>query len=145
MEKAYSILLAVIVGVSVALQGSINAELGKYTNSKIAALFSFLVGTIILLGINLFSNNIKTIGNVFKAPPYLVVGGILGVIIVFFTIKVMPVLGAGATLSIIVITQVITGIAIDHFGLFGVDKQPLTVVKAVGVALLFIGVRLIVK
>ncbi|MCG8500455.1 MAG: DMT family transporter [Firmicutes bacterium] len=145
MSKSYAIVMALIVGVCISIQAPINAGLGKIMPAKTAALHSFLTATIILVLMNVFSGELSMYGNITKIHPVYWTGGLLGLGIVFLTIKVIPVLGMSTAFSIFVAVQLIMSIFIDHFGILGVPRSPVSILKVVGVVLLFISVRLILK
>ena len=48
-------------------------------------------------------------------------------------------IGVAAATTAIIVGQVGTALAIDHFGCFGLEKIPFTWIKAVGVACLALG------
>lgn len=145
MTKLYGIMMAVVVGMCISLQAPINTGLGKVITPKAAALHSFLTGTVILLFMNIFFGDLSAYLNIAKVQPIYWIGGLLGVGIVFLTIEVIPILGTGASFSIFVAVQLITGILIDHFGVLGVPRSPVGALKMAGIILILIGVRLVVK
>ncbi|MFD3156664.1 DMT family transporter [Haloimpatiens sp. FM7330] len=145
MDKTHAVIIAVIIGVCMGLQAPINACLGKYVNVKNAALHSFMTSFSLMLLVVLFTGNIKEYVNVTKASPIYLIGGVLGIIIVFFSIKIVPVLGTASAFSIFVSIQLITGALINHFGILGIDRIPITPVKIIGILFLIIGVNLVIK
>ena len=48
-------------------------------------------------------------------------------------------LGTGMTIILLLIGSTVGGLFVDQFGLFGVDKKPLHVTKAVGVLVMVVG------
>lgn len=134
-----------VIGVCVALEPTVNSGLGKVITPRLASLHSFLVGVVLIVLINIFSGGFKEYRFIAKSPPYLWIGGILGVIIVYLGAKVTPLLGVASTVTIMVAVQLIAGILIDQFGLFGVAKVPAGMSRVAGAALMVIAVKLIVK
>lgn len=145
MEKTYGIIMAVIVGICLGTQPAINAVLGKSITPKIAAFHSVLTSTVIMLTIILVSGNFKEYANIKNVPPLYWIGGTFGIVIVFLSIKVVPILGAASALSIFVSLHVITGAVLSHFGLFGVTKSPIDFVRLFGIILILIGVKIVVR
>ncbi|MCY6369279.1 DMT family transporter [Clostridium ganghwense] len=145
MNKFYSIILALCIGICLAVQAPINANLGKVINAKNAALNSVLVSSITIFIIILLTGNIKEYSNITKVPPYYWIGGLLGIIVVFGTILIIPALGTLTTFSIIVTVQLVIGALINHFGWFGIAPMPITITKISGIILLICGLRLIMK
>jgi len=145
MSYIFALVISVIAGICVALEPTVNSALGRYIPARLAALQSSIVGLAIILILNLVSGGFKEYRNILKAPPYLWIGGILGIIIVYSGIKAAPIIGVGTMVTIMVAVQLITSIIVDTFGLFGNVKVPLETGRIIGVLLLIIGARLIIK
>ncbi|WP_461205975.1 DMT family transporter [Clostridium sp. DL1XJH146] len=145
MNKGVAILLAIVCGVCAGLQPPINAGLGKVINSKNATLLSISVSFIIILTIVLSSGNVKEVSKATSISPIYWIGGILGVSMVFISLKIIPILGATVTYSVIVSIQLIIGAIINQLGLFGVTKTPMTLTQLGGIGFLLIGVKLILN
>jgi transporter family-2 protein len=69
----------------------------------------------------------------------------MGVVIVLLSLIVVPELGALSAFSIFVGVQLISGALIDHFGIFGIQKSPITLLKLFGISLLLLGMRILIK
>lgn len=54
-------------------------------------------------------------------------------------------LGAGGVVAATIAGQLAVSVVVDHFGLLGVVKQPVTVVRVAGIVLLAIGTYLVVR
>lgn len=145
MYSLFAILGAISVGLAVGFQAPMNAALGKLTDPRIAALFNFMLGGALILLVNLIFGNIKDLSMIKDVPWYYLLGGLLGFIVVNGSILVVPVLGTGIALSLIVSAQLLTGMLIDHFGLFGVRQIPIDWHRILGLLLLIAGVRLITR
>lgn len=145
MNYILALIGAGVAGICVSLQTALNAELGKTITPRLSALHSFIVGTIVLFLINILSGGFREYRLIAKTPPYLWIGGVLGVIIVYMGIKVVPVIGVAATVTMMVVLQMVSSIAIDSLGLFGADRIPLDAGRIFGVVLLIIAVWFIVK
>lgn len=145
MNYIFALITAVVAGICVALEPTVNSALGRYIPARLAAFQSSIVGLIIVLIINMAGGGFKEYKNILKAPPYLWIGGIIGIIIVYSGIKAAPVIGVGTMVTIMVAVQLITSIIVDTFGLFGSVKVPLDTGRIIGVLLLIVGAKLIVK
>jgi bacterial/archaeal transporter family-2 protein len=137
-------LLAVIGGMTIAVQGQINGGLGKKVGVIEGAFISFAVGTLALLFILLFfgKGNISLIGAV---PKWQLLGGLLGAFFVVVQVLVVPKIGVTTTLIAVVVGQIILGAVIDHFGLFGGNRIPIDKQKIVAIVLLLFSLFLYVK
>ncbi len=146
MELQY-IILALIAGACGPIQAGINSQLGSVAGgSSIAATISFIVGTLGLSCYVLISGaSLPSLKTLTTLPWWMLTGGFLGAILVFFSIIVVPKLGAAATLGFIVTGQMITSLVLDNFGLVGYEEHPINLWRFFGVALLLVGVILIKK
>lgn len=145
MDKAYGIIMSIVVGICLGIQPAINAALGKVITPKLAAFHSVFVSTIVISIIIIFSGNFHEYHNIKNINPIYWMGGFVGIAIVFLGIKVIPVLGAASALSIFVSVQLIVGVLINQFGLFGVAQVPIDPIKISGILFLLIGVGMVVR
>lgn len=145
MGYIYALIGAGLAGACAAIQPTINSGLGKLITPRLATLHSFIVGTVLLVIINLLSGGFKEYGGVLKVPPYLWLGGALGIVIVYVGAKVTSILGVTASMTIMVAVQLLLSMVIDNFGLFGVEKVPMDLTRISGIILMIIAVKLIVK
>ena len=140
-------LIAFISGLFLSNQSPINARLGYHVKSPfIAAAASFTMGTV-FLGIMTWLQ----LGHLFPSqefitnqPLWVWSGGILGCIFLTSNILLFPKIGAVKTVVLPLVGQILTGIAIDTFGLFGATPTPFSLLQAVGVVIMFIGLFLTV-
>jgi bacterial/archaeal transporter family-2 protein len=140
-------LLALVVGVGLVVQVGMNVTLrGAITSPLVAALISFLVGSLALLLYILATRTPWPVrAQVTAVPLWAWFGGVLGAFYVASSIVVGPRLGAAALLALIVLGQLLGSLVLDHFGWLGFPQHPLTLVRLAGAALLFAGVVLIVR
>lgn len=66
-------------------------------------------------------------------------GGILGVLIIYGVARSIPKVGVAPATTAIVVAQIMTAVAIDHFGLLGMDRLPFNIWRVVGGLLLGAG------
>lgn len=130
---------ATISGISFAVQGPVNTALGKRTNKFQSTMISFLGGTLILLAIVLIwgNGNLSAINTV---PVWQLLGGIYGAIGVCVLTAAMPYLGVALTLTVVLLGQIVSGAIIDTFGLFGVEKAEVTVLRILGIIAVAAGI-----
>lgn len=129
-------LLAVLGGAAVAIQGQINGGLGKKIGVFEAAFISFTIGTVALFVVMLFfgKGNVST---VVAVPKWLLLGGLLGAFFVAISVFVVPKIGVAPTMIAVIAGQIVVGVIIDHFGLFGGQRIPIDTKKVVATILLF--------
>ncbi len=97
------------VGIAMTIQTAINSQLREYLYSPLqAALFSFLVGTIVLAFMVFFqlAEN-RTLQRLGQIPWYLWLGGCLGVYAISISIYTAPKLGFLSFSGLIIFGQII--------------------------------------
>lgn len=67
----------------------------------------------------------------------------MGVAITYGVVMSIAKLGAAVATTSIIVGQVLTACLLDHFGIFGLEKTPLTWLKFLGVGLLALGAKLL--
>jgi bacterial/archaeal transporter family-2 protein len=139
------LLFAFVAGVVLPFQAGINAELAEWLHSPVRAAFvSFLVGTLVLLVAALFVTRPLPSANRLGAVPWWVwIGGALGAIYVAGSIVTAPKLGAATLIALVVAGQALASVVVDHFGWVGFEREPVTIGRIAGVALLGAGVVLV--
>ena len=146
MDRGAAVLLTAFTGGLVALQAPINSLLGRSIGTWQAAALSFAIGTCALVCIAaLATGGLGQIGEVRGVPWYYLTGGLLGAAYVTSILVTVRTLGAGGIVAATVAAQLAVSVVVDHFGLIGVARQPITVAKVLGVVLLGIGTYLIVR
>ena len=78
-----------------------------------------------------------------KNPPWIWLGGVCAIIIVTLNILCVPKLGAAGNVMILNFGQIVTGLVIDHFALFGADEARMTLTRLTGAVLVFAGLILV--
>ena len=147
MDRGAAALLTAAVGCLIALQAPINAGLAKAIGPRQSAFVSFLIGTVLLLGIAAVAKGgLGRIADVGHIPAwYYLTGGLLGAAYVSTVLVTVKTLGAGPVTAATVAGQLTASLVVDQFGLLGVMKSPITAAKLVGVLLLAAGTYLIVR
>lgn len=139
-----SLALAVIAGVLIAVQAPTNAILGKASGSPIVAAFiSFLIGTLALGGVvaatsgRLFAPELKAV------PWYAWIGGFYGAFFVAVAAFGAPRVGVGVLLTAAIAGQLAAALVLDHYGLLGLERHPVTLTRALGFVLVLVGAALV--
>jgi bacterial/archaeal transporter family-2 protein len=146
MDRGAAVALTAVVGGMVALQGPINSHLGKTIGTFQAAFFSFATGTIILAVIaGLARGGYGQIGEARSLAPQYLIGGALGACYVSLVLVTVRTLGAGGIVAASIAGQLTMSVIIDQFGLLGLDKDPISAVKVLGVLLLAVGPLLVIR
>jgi transporter family-2 protein len=141
----FLIVLALVAGAMMPTQAATNNKMAVIVGSPIfAAFLSFLVGTILLLAVTLFSGlGSASYAAVTNAPPSAWLGGFLGACFVTAAVILVPKLGVAMTFSLFVAGQLLMSLMIDHYGLLGVEVKEISLPRIAGIALITAGVVLI--
>lgn len=139
------IVVTMLVGMVLPLQAGVNANLAKHLGSAPQAAFvSFVGGVVMMIAFCLASRDqLPSLKSLTEVPPYLLMGGFLGGLLVMTSIIVAPRIGAVALVAALVSGQLIFSLVIDHFGWIGYPVRPMNAMRMFGVALLLIGLLII--
>jgi transporter family-2 protein len=140
-------LLPLFAGIAMSIQSGINGQLrGALQHPILAALISFLTGTLALIIILVFSKQaLPTLQQYSDISFYKYTGGLLGAFIVTVTLISISKVGAGNMFVLIVAGQLITAVIMDHMGVLGLKENPLTVQKLIGISLVVAGAYIVNK
>lgn len=140
-RKMVGILFSILAGVFVGLQGVFNTrvsdKIGLLESTTVVHGVGFVFALIITLMYG--SGSFGKIGEINKL--YLL-GGVFGVIIVFSVIKGISLLGAGFSVAVMLVAQLIIATIIDTFGLFGSPQIKFEYTKILGLLFMIFGIIL---
>lgn len=136
----WGILIALISGALMSIQGVFNTEVTKNTSMwvsntwvQITALAVCVVGWFVT-GRDSFSGLLK------MDNKYMLLGGVIGAFITFTVIKSMSQLGPAKAVMLIVVSQLLVAYLIEVFGIFGVEKVGFEWKKVIGMLLAIAGI-----
>ncbi len=111
-----------------------------------AAFISFVVGTIALAILLLFSSDVQPPFSQYATIEwYKYTGGLLGAFVVTVTLISVSQIGAGNMFVLVVAGQLVTAVIMDHFGILGMRSNPVSLQKFFGICLLVLGAWLVNK
>lgn len=140
-----SFVLAFLAGVAIAVQAAVNSQLaGAMTGNTIAAAFySFFTGMLLLGVIAFFRGGLSESLSVLPSQPaWRLVGGVLGAAAIFCTVWLAPRIGLANLLVLVIAGQLLSSVAIDHFGWLGAMIRPASATKMAGAVVVVLGVGL---
>lgn len=144
--KLLALIIAALSGVTMAIQGSLNAALGKVIGlletTFVVHLIGMALAALLLFVCRLGDGNLLMIT---RAPWYTLLGGALGVLIIYGVVRSIPMVGVAAATTAIIVGQIITAAVVDHLGLFGMTRIPFHWHRVVGTALMAGGAWLLLK
>ncbi len=137
--------LAVGAGISFVMQQAVNADLRTTLGSAAWAGFvSYLGGTLCMLALALaLRDTLPTGGAIARSNWWGWSGGFFGAIYIGISILLVPRLGTATFVALLVAGQMLSSLAFDHYGLFGVVQHAASPLRLLGAALLVAGVVLI--
>lgn len=141
------LLIALAVGGLIPIQTAANSRLRASVGNKpvVPALISFssallfaVVATTVLRGnpVPQFSADV---------PWWGWLGGVMGVCFVLGNILLFPRLGALETVVLPILGQVVMGLLVDRFGLFGAPAMPVSWMRVLGAAVVFAGIVVVLR
>ncbi|NLZ81959.1 MAG: DMT family transporter [Clostridiales bacterium] len=136
------LLIALISGALMSIQGVFNTEVTKNTNMWVVnSWVQFSAFLVCIIG--WFMTGRESPSNLFKIEnKYMLLGGVLGTFITLTVIKSISSLGPARAIMLIVVSQLIVAYLIELFGLFGAEKVDFEWKKLFGMAIAILGVIL---
>lgn len=133
-------LIMLLAGIGIPLLAALNAALGQHIGSPAAAaLVLFAVAFIICAAVTAITGP-GALAGVAGAPRHLFLAGLFVAFYVLSVTYIAPHFGLGNAVFFVLLGQLISTAAIDHFGLFGARITPLSGTRAAGIALMVAGV-----
>ncbi|MCG8381198.1 MAG: DMT family transporter [Gammaproteobacteria bacterium] len=143
---SYLSFLAVVAGAAIAIQASMNAQLGVLLKSpmlgtSIAFLFSCVFTIFAMM---LWTKQYPQMNDIKSVPLYLwFSGGALSAFGVGMVYYLIPKMGVGSMMSYVLSGQILIAVVASHFGWFSLPVKQIDAVKVLGAASLIAGVLLL--
>jgi transporter family-2 protein len=139
-HMAHYALIMLLAGVGIPLLAALNAALGTRIGSPAgAATILFLIALIASLSVTVLTGP-QALARLIDAPRHLFLAGLLIAFYVLSITYIAPRFGVGNAVFFVLLGQLVSAAAIDHFGLFGAQVSPLGLIRASGIALMAAGV-----
>lgn len=131
---------AFLMGIVMTIYLPMNSSVSRYVGSSITANVTFFaVALLTSIGIFLISGQFDTLYKVKDVPLYLYLTGFISAFIVLGTTFLIPHIGARKFFILLIAGQIVMAVAISHFGILESPKDPVSVKKLIGAALVIIG------
>ena len=142
--------LATVLAVAAGLAGSVQVALMSRLGERIGVVEALAFSTALTAGIALVilvlaRGSVAGFERAIHQPWWMLLGGVMGLIIVFTVTYSGPRIGVAATVGILIAGQLLMGAAIDRWGLFGSERIALHWPRVLGIALLALGAALSLK
>ena len=134
------ILIAVLSGALMSVQGVFNTEVTKQTSLWVSSAFVQFSALLVCLAVWLVKDRTSFAVLAEVEHKYMLISGVLGAMITVTVIKSMETLGPARAAMLIVISQLLVAYLIELCGIFGVEKQPLEMRKVFGMVIAVTGI-----
>lgn len=142
----FAAVLAFAAGLGGAVQIAVQGRLGERVGSLEALATAAVVGGFIALAaLLLVRRSVGGVGEAIAGPKWQLLGGAMGVFIVFAITVAGPRIGIVATTAFLIAAQFGLATAIDRYGWFGVERVALTWTRVIGIGLLVVGAALTLR
>ena len=136
----WGILIALLSGALMSVQGVFNTEVTKQTSLGVSTGWVQLSAFLVCVAAWLFTGR-EPVGTLLEVTPrYTLLGGVIGAFITVTVIKSMGSLGPAKAAMLIVVAQLAVAYVIELFGMFGMEKQPFSLRKLLGMAVAVAGI-----
>lgn len=138
MHNVFGYGLCLLAGMGIPLLATLNAQLGARLGAGLSVVVLFLVG---LSSAAVFyaatpSATPPALGTI---PKYLFLGGVLVAFYIITVTTQVPRLGVATAILLVLMGQVVTAVALEHFGVLGATKVPINATRMLGVVLILAG------
>mgnify|MGYP001136707495 CR=1 FL=1 len=132
-------LIALLSGALMSVQGVFNTQVTKTTGVWVSNGWVQLSAFLLCLFVWLATGRDSVAALMEVQPRYMLLGGVIGAGITWTVIKSMAQLGPAKAALLIVMSQLIVAYLIELVGLFGVEKEPFSWRKVIGMGIALIG------
>ena len=138
----WGILIALLSGALMSVQGVFNTELTKQTSLWVSTGWVQISAFLVCVAGWLFTGR-ESVGALMKVEnKYILLGGVIGAFITVTVIQSMSSLGPAKAAMLIVIAQLAVAYFIELFGMFGVEKVDFQWRKLLGMAIAIAGIAI---
>lgn len=140
--SAIALLAGVAGAVQVAVMGRFGERIGALEALAFSTVLTALLAAIVLLASR---RTLEGFGEAVRSPKWMWLGAAMGAAIVLSITVAAPKIGVVATTGLLIVGQLAAATLVDRFGLFGVERLPITATKAAGLVLLAAGAALTLR
>ncbi len=136
----FGILISLLSGALMSIQGVFNSQVTKQTSVWVSAGWVQLSAFATCLAVWLCSGREPVSGLFSVSPWYMLTGGVIGAFITYTVIQGMSSLGPARSVMLIVVSQLLVAYLIEAMGIFGVEKAPFEWRRVIGMGLAIAGI-----
>lgn len=131
-------------GIGIPVLAALNAQLGARIGAPAAAaMVLFVVAFLGAAAVVALTGSGRALAALPGQPAHLFAAGLLVAFYILSITWVAPRFGIGNAVFFVLLGQMVSAAAIDHWGLFGAVPKPMTLARAGGIALMAAGVAVI--
>lgn len=135
--------IMLLTGIGIPILAALNGGLGLRLGSPMAAsVILFGLALLIALTLSVLTGTAGQVRLSGDIPPAYYFGGVFVAFYVISVTFIAPRFGVGNAIFFVLVGQLISAAAIDHFGLFGAIRFPVDARRIAGIALMTVGVWL---
>lgn len=138
MPNILLFVLGLIAGIVIPIQTALNAQLGKVTGHPLLTTMGIFIvgGTVCLLVLLIIRPEIPRPTILLHTPIWSWFGGFVSVLYIVLLVFLAPRLGVGTVTVLVLAGQLLSAVAIDHFGVLGASVHRLDFVRVSGLLLI---------
>ena len=134
-----TVLLGVVLTVHLAMNGKVGAIIG---NPRVGNALFWCIGAVTAIAIGLTGWQAGALSGLRQVNPVLLTAGAMGASLVFGIAWLIPQIGAGPMTLMLLAGQILSAMALSHFGWLGSPVQPVTAMNIVGALVMVAGIFL---
>ena len=137
----WGIIIAIVSGALMSIQGVFNTGVTKQTGIWVCASFVQFSALIVCLGAWFFTGRSSSFMDLLKIDnKYMLLGGAIGAFITYTVIKSVEALGPARANMFIITSQLLIAYIIELFGIFGSEKVDFQWRKLIGIIIIIAGI-----
>jgi transporter family-2 protein len=144
--NALAVALSLVAGVAgtvqIAVMGRLGDRIGVVPAFAFAAAVAAAIGVVCLLAAR---QSLAGFADAVDQPRWMWLGGLMGAFVVLTITFAGPRIGTTATVAVFLVGQFAAAALVDRYGLFGLDRIPVSAARIAGLVLLGVGAALTLK
>ena len=131
----------IIAGLAIPAMAAMNADLGQKVGAPTAAATLFAAALLSTIAFATLNGGLRF--GAFPGVPWRALIG--GAIVAFYVLSITilgPGIGVGTAIILVLLGQIVSSAVIDHFGLLGAARTPISGTRLLGIVFIMVGVAL---
>ncbi|GAB5446442.1 DMT family transporter [Gymnodinialimonas sp.] len=135
-------LIMFAAGIGIPVLAALNARLGANIGSPAAAATVLFIVAFLTAAATMILTGAEALRAIPAQPRHLFLAGVLVAFYVLSITYVAPTFGVGNAVFFVILGQLVSSAAIDHFGLFGAQVNAVNGLRLAGIAVMALGVAI---